>query len=44
VTKGFEFDVVHALTARQLDMLLAGGLTAWLQAKWAREATAATTA
>ncbi len=38
VTKGFDFDVVHALTERQLEMLLAGGLTAWLKNKWAREA------
>jgi len=41
VTKGFEFEVTHALTPRQKEMLLAGGLTAWLQARWAREAAPA---
>lgn len=40
VTKGFEFDAIHALSPRQVEMLLAGGLSAWLQAKWAREAAA----
>jgi aconitate hydratase len=38
VTNGSEFDATHALSPRQLDMLLAGGLSAWLQARWAREA------
>jgi aconitate hydratase len=38
VTNGSEFEATHALSPRQLDMLLAGGLSAWLQAKWAREA------
>jgi aconitate hydratase len=38
VTNGSEFDATHALSPRQLYMLLAGGLSAWLQAKWAREA------
>lgn len=35
VTKGFEFEVTHALSPRQLEMLLAGGLAAYLQRKWA---------
>jgi len=37
VTKGFDFEVGHAHSARQLDMLLAGGLTKYLKAKWTRE-------
>ena len=41
VTKGFDFEVVHALSPRQLEMLLAGGLSAWLQAKWSRDGAAA---
>jgi aconitate hydratase len=42
VTKGFEFDAIHALSPRQVEMLLEGGLSAWLQAKWAREAASET--
>jgi predicted aconitate hydratase len=37
VTGGFEFEVRHALSPRQLEMLLAGGLTKYLRAKWQRE-------
>jgi aconitate hydratase len=40
VTQGFEFEATHALSPRQVDMLLEGGLSAWLQGKWAREAAA----
>ena len=41
VTKGFDFEVVHALSPRQLEMLLSGGLSAWLEARWSREAAVA---
>lgn len=41
VTNGHEFELTHALTPRQLEMLLSPGLTAYLRAKWGREAAPA---
>jgi aconitate hydratase len=35
-TNGTEFLAYHSLSARQVEILLAGGLAAWLRAKWAR--------
>jgi hypothetical protein len=40
VTRGLDFEVTHGLTDRQREMLLAGGLTAWLRSKWARQEAA----
>jgi aconitate hydratase len=34
VTKGREYRMSHALSRRQVAMLLAGGLTRFLQPKW----------
>ena len=36
-TKGREFQVGHALSPRQIEMLLAGGLTNWLRRKWGKK-------
>lgn len=36
VTKGLEYSMHHALSPRQVAMLLAGGLTRYLRAKWGK--------
>jgi len=36
VSKGREFQLTHKLSPRQIETLLAGGLTNWLRAKWGR--------
>ena len=33
VTKGFDFEVTHSLTGRQIDIILAGGRLAYTKEK-----------
>lgn len=44
VSRGREYHLSHALSRRQVEMLLAGGLTRYLQRKWEAERRPTSTA